>query len=119
MNYDNSILLNGMSKFKPIINCIGITSEKFKSIEFRFREYKMDDNGEAYEIKSNYSFRVIDSYNLIMGSLNNLSLNLNNKYKYETKKEFKENFEIMNKKMNFPYEWISEENLNNNELPEI
>ena len=28
MNYDNSILLNGMTKYKPIINCIGITSEK-------------------------------------------------------------------------------------------
>ena len=32
MKYYNSILLNGMSKFKPKINCIGITSEKFKSI---------------------------------------------------------------------------------------
>ena len=39
MKYDNSILLNGMSKFKPIINCIGITSEKFKSIEFKFKEF--------------------------------------------------------------------------------
>ena len=68
MNYDNSILLNGMSKFKPIINCIGITSEKFKSIEFKFKEYEMADDGEAHEIKSNYSLRVIDSYNLIMGS---------------------------------------------------
>ena len=29
MKYDNSILLNGMTKFKPIINCIGVTSEKF------------------------------------------------------------------------------------------
>ena len=99
MNYDNSILLNGMSKFKPIINCIGITSEKFKSIELKFKEYEMDDDGEAHEIKSNYSLRVIDSYNLIMVSLNNLSSNLNNKYKYETKKEFKNNFEIINKKL--------------------
>ena len=117
MNYDNSILLNGMSKH--IINCIGITSEKFKSIEFKFKKYKMDDDGEAYEIKSNYSLRVIDSYNLIMGSLNNLSSNLNNEYKYKTKKEFKDNFEIINKKMNFPYEWINEDNLNNEELPGI
>ena len=99
MNYDNSILLNGMSKFKPIINCIGITSEKFKSIEFKFKEYEMDDDGEAHEIKSNYSFRVIDSYNLIMGSLNNLSSNLDNKYKYETKKELRDNFEIIDKKL--------------------
>ena len=119
MNYDNSILLNGMSKFKPTINCIGITSEKFKSIEFKFKKYEMDDDGEAHEIKSNYSLRVIDSYNMIMGSLNSLSTNLNNKYKYETKKEFKDNFEIINKKMNFPYEWINKNNLDNKDLPEI
>ena len=119
MNYDNSILLNGMSKFKPTISCIGITSEKFKSIEFKFKKYEMDDDGEAHEIKSNYSLRVIDSYNMIMGSLNSLSTNLNNKYKYETKKEFKDNFEIINKKMNFPYEWINENNLNNKDLPGI
>ena len=119
MNYDNSILLNGMSKFKPTINCIGITSEKFKSIEFKFKKYEMDDDGEAHEIKSNYSLRAIDSYNMIMGSLNSLSTNLNNKYKYETKKEFKDKFEIINKKMNFPYEWINENNLDNKDLPEI
>ena len=119
MNYDNSILLNGMSKFKPIINCIGITSEKFKSIEFKSKEYEMDDDGEAQEVKTNYSLKVIDSYNLIMGSLNNLSSNLNNEYKYETKKEFKDDFEIINKKMNFPYEWINENNLNDKELPGI
>ena len=47
MNYDNSILLNGMSTYKPIINCIGITSEKFRSIEFKFKEYEMNDDGEA------------------------------------------------------------------------
>ena len=119
MNYDNSILLNGMSKLNPVISCIGITSEKFKSIEFKFKKYEMDDDGEAHEIKSNYSLRVIDSYNMIMGSLNSLSTNLNNKYKYETKKEFKDNFEIINKKMNFPYEWINENNLDNKDLPEI
>ena len=87
MKYDNSILLNGMSKFKLIINCIGITSEKFKSIEFKFKEFYMDDgNGEANEIKSKYSLKVIDSLNFLIGSLDNLSTNLDNKYKYETKK---------------------------------
>ena len=39
MKYDNSILLNGMSKFKPQINCIGITSEKFKRIEFKVKNF--------------------------------------------------------------------------------
>ena len=101
MKYDNSILLNGMSKFKPQIICIGITSEKFRSIEFKFKECQMDDDGEAHEIKSKYSLKVIDSLNFLIGSLDNLSTNLDNKYKYETKKEFKDKFELINKKNEF------------------
>ena len=119
MKYDNSILLNGMSKFKPQINCIRITSEKFKSIEFKFKEYQMDDDGEAYEIKSKYSLKVIDSLNFLIGSLDELSTNLDNESKYETKKEIKDKSELINKKMNFPYKWINEDNLNNKELPKI
>ena len=119
MKYDNTILLNGMLKLKPQINCIGITSEKFKSIEFKFKDFYMDDDGEAQEIKSKYSLKVIDSLNFLIGSLDNLSKNLNNDYKYETKKEFKDKFELINKKMNFPSEWLNEDNLNDNKLPEI
>ena len=119
MKYDNSILLNGMSKFKPQINCVGITSEKFKSIEFKFKEFYMNDDGEAHEIKNKYSLKVIDSLKFLIGSLDNLSKNLNNNYINETKKEFIDKFEIINKKMNFPYEWINENNLNNNELIKI
>ena len=94
MKYDNSILLNGMSKFKPIINCIGITSKKFKTTEVKFKEFYMDDdnNGEAHEMKSKYSLKLIDSLNFLIGSLDNLSTNLDNKYKYETKKNLKINF---------------------------
>ena len=58
----------------------------------------MDDDGEAYEIKSKYSLKVIDSLNFLIGSLDNLSTNLDNEYKYETKKEFKDKFELINKK---------------------
>ena len=101
------------------INCIGLTIGKFKCIEFKFKEYQMDDDGEAYEIKSKYSLKVIDSLNFLIGSLDNLSTNLNKNYKYETKKEFKDKFEIINKIMNFPYEWLNEDNLNNKELPKI
>ena len=119
MKYDNSTLLNGMSKFKPVINCIGITSEKFKSIEFKFKKFYMDDYGEAHEIKSKYSLKVIDALNFLIGSLDSLSSNLDNKYKYETKKEFKDKFELIDKKMNFPYEWLNKNNLNNKESPEI
>ena len=79
----------------------------------------MDDDGEAHEIKSNYSLRLIDSLNFLIGGLDDLSTNLDNKYKYETKTEFKDKFELINKKMKFPYEWINEEKLNNKELPKI
>ena len=64
----------------------------------------MDDNREAHEIKSKYSLKVIDSLNFLIGSLDSLSSNLDNKYKYETKNEFKDKFELTDKKMNFPYE---------------
>ena len=56
MNYDNSILLNGMSKFNPIISCIGISSEKFKSIDFKFKKYLMDDDGNVHKTKHRLSF---------------------------------------------------------------
>ena len=95
MKYDNSILLNGMSKLKPQINCIGITSEKFKSIEFKFKEYQMDDDGGAHKIKSKYSLKVIDSLNFLIGSLDELSTNLDNEYKYEIKKEFKDKYMVL------------------------
>ena len=35
----------------------------------------MDDNGEAHEIKSKYSLKVIDSLNFLIGSLDSLSSN--------------------------------------------
>ena len=41
-------------------------------------------------------------------------MNINTKLK-----KFKDIFEIINRKMNFPYEWINEDNLNNEELPGI
>ena len=39
MKYDKSILLNGMSKFKPIINCIGITSENLKVLNLNLKNF--------------------------------------------------------------------------------
>ena len=64
MNYDNSILLNGMSKSKPIISCICITSEKFRVIEFKFKKYVMNDDGDAREMINKYSLKVIDIYDI-------------------------------------------------------
>ena len=58
-------------------------------------------------------------YNFIKGSLNDLSKNLNDKNKFITKEHFKDNFELLNEKTCFPYEFITKENIYNKELPPI
>ena len=55
--------------------------------------------------------------NFIKGSLNDLSKNLSDKNKIVTKEHFKDNFELLNEKTCFPYEFITKENIYNKELP--
>ena len=57
--------------------------------------------------------------NFIKGSLNDLSKNLNDKDKYITKEHFSNNFELMKYKVCFPYEFITKENIYNENLPSI
>ena len=57
--------------------------------------------------------------NFIKGSLNDLSKNLNDKNKFITKEHFKDNFELLNEKICFPYEFIIKENIYNENLPSI
>ena len=51
--------------------------------------------------------------------LNDLSKNLNDKNKIVTRECFKDNFELMKYKVCFPYEFITKENIYNEELPSI
>ena len=57
--------------------------------------------------------------NFVKGSLSKLSKFLNNKNKFITKEHFKDNFELLNEKTCFPYEFITKENIYNKELPSI
>ena len=60
--YDNTIILKSLSeiyKDEITINCIGNSSEQFKSIEFKFKNMK-------------YSFKLLDISNFIKGSLSEL-----------------------------------------------
>ena len=57
--------------------------------------------------------------NFIKGSLKDLSRNLNDKNKFITKEHFKDNFELLNEKTCFPYEFITKENIYNENLPSI
>ena len=57
--------------------------------------------------------------NFIKGSLSKLSENLNDKDKIITRQHFKDNFELLNKETCFPYEFITKENIYNENLPSI
>ena len=58
-------------------------------------------------------------WNFIKGSLSELSKNLNDKDKIITRKHFSDNFELLNEKVGFPYEWLTKENIYNENSPSI
>ena len=107
--YDNSIILNSLSKIykdEITISCIGNSSEQFKSIEFKFKNMK-------------YSFKLVDISNFIKGSLSELSEKLSDEHKIITKRHFPNNFQLLKQKTHFCYEWLTEENIYNKKLPLI
>ena len=107
--YDNSIILKGICdifKNDVNLNVIGNSFESFKMIDFKFKKIK-------------YSLKLLDMCNFIKGSLNDLSKNLNDKDKFITKEHFSNNFELMKYKVCFPYEFITKENIYNENLPSI
>ena len=109
MKYDNIIISKSICdifKNDVTLNVIGNSCESFKMIDFKFKKIK-------------YSLKLLDMCNFIKGSLNDLSKNLNDKNKFITKKHFKDNFELLNEKTCFPYEFITKENTYNKELPSI
>ena len=109
MKYDNSIILKSICdifKNDVSLNCIGNSCESFKMIDFKFKKIK-------------YSLKLLDMCNFIKGSLNDLSKNLNDKNKFITKEHFPDNFELLNEKTCFPYEFITKENIYNENLPSI
>ena len=113
MKYDNSIILKSICDiFKNnvtlnvTLNVIGNSCESFKIIDFKFKKIK-------------YSLKLLDMCNFIKGSLSELSKNLNDKDKFITKEHFLNNFELLKYKTCFPYEFITKENIYNENLPSI
>ena len=109
MKYDNSIILKSICnifKNDVTLNVIGNSCESFKMIDFKFKKIK-------------YSLKLLDMCNFIKSSLNDLSKNLNDKDKFITKEHFKDNFELLNEKTCFHYEFITKENIYNENLPVI
>ena len=109
MKYDNSIILKSICdlfKNNVNLNVIENSCESFKMIDFKFKKMK-------------YSLKLLYMCNFIKGSLNDLSKNLNDKDKFITKEHFSDNFELMKYKVSFPYEFITKENIYNENLPSI
>ena len=106
MKYDNSIILKSICDiFKDVkLNCIGNSCESFKMIEFKFKKLK-------------YSLKILDMTNFIKGSLGDLSKNLNDRNKIITKEHFSDN--LLKNKACFPYEWLTGENIYDENLPSI
>ena len=75
-------------------------------IDFKFKNVK-------------YSFKLLDIFDLIKGSLSELSKNLLDKDKIIPKQHFPDNFELLKEKTCFPYEWLNKDNIYNKELPTI
>ena len=109
MKYDNSILLKSLCdiyKDEITLNTIGNSCESFKMIDFKFKNME-------------YSFKLLDIFNFIKGSLSELSKNLLDKDKIITKRHFPDNFELLKEKVCFPYEWLTKDNIFDKELPSI
>ena len=94
------------SKNDVTLDCIGNSCESFKMIDFQFKKLK-------------YSLKLLDMCNFIKGSLNDLSKDLDGKDKIITREHFSDNFELMKYKACFPYEWLTKENIYNDNVPSI
>ena len=104
--YDNAYMIDIFSKIENIrINCLAENNQKFKMLKFKIPGKK-------------YSIKIIDSLSFLQSDLNSLSKDLDNDLKIITKEHFKNNFEMINKKLeNFPYSYINPNNLNEEFLP--
>ena len=101
-------MIDIFSKVENIrINCLAENNQRFKMLNFKIP-------GKKYNIK------IIDSLSFLQGDLNSLSKDLDNDLKIITKEHFKNNFEMINKKLeNFPYNYINPNNLNEKDLPKM
>ena len=104
--YDNAYMIDIFSKIENIrINCLAENNQRFKMLNFKIP-------GKKYNIK------IIDSLSFLQINLDSLSKDLDDNLKIVTKEHLKNNFEMINKKLeNFPYSYINTNNLDEKYLP--
>ena len=104
--YDNAYMIDIFSKIENVrINCLAENQERFKMLNFRIP-------GKKYNIK------IIDSLSFLQSNLDSLTKDLDDDLKIITKEHFKDDFKLINKKLeNFPYSYINPNNLDEKDLP--
>ena len=104
--YDNSYVIDIFSKLENVrINCLAENNQRFKMLNFKISKKK-------------YNIKIIDSLSFLQGDLNRLSRDLDDDLKIIAKEHFKNNFEMIYKKLeNFPNGYINPDNLNEEFLP--
>ena len=101
--YDSHLIFNAFMNItmdeKDKISCIPLNSEKFISFTYN-------------------RLRFIDSYAFLGCGLEDLIANLDDKHKHNLQNKFGDNFNLVNKKGFFPYDWFNSLNkLNQKSLP--
>ena len=106
-SYDNKYMLDIFSKIENIkIKVLGHNQDKFKMTEFRIPG-------------KDYCLKLINSISFLQSNLNSLPKELDDEFKFITKKHFENKFEMVNKKLeNFPYDYLKTDNLLEEKLPD-
>ena len=81
-------------------NCLAENQERFKMLNFRIPNKQ-------------YNIKIIDSLSFLQSRLEDLSKDLGDNLKVETKNHFQDKFELVNKKLeNFPYMYVNTNDIN-------
>ena len=104
--YDSHLFVKNLGKSEGDIKCIPNNEENYISFskEIVVGEYE-NKNGEKVKIK--HEIRFIDSFKFMASSLDSLVGNLGLEKLIQTKKEFKNKFELISRKGIYPYDYIN------------
>ena len=104
--YDSHLFVKNLGQSKGDIKCIPNNEEKYISFskEIVVGEY---ENRKGEKRKIMHEIRFIDSFKFMASSLDSLVGNLGLEKLIQTKKEFKNKFELISRKGIYPYDFLS------------
>ena len=103
-NYDAHFIVKALGNVPGNIKCIANNEEKYISFSKKFQVGEKIVNDKI--VPEWFEVRFLDSAGFMNASLASLVSNLADENFIETKKAFKEKWELFKKKGVFPYEWL-------------